>query len=176
MKGCHHAQVFGQRAIFGIGQARQRQQQARRDAQLDFLGALLVHGQPSERKTAGPEGPAANAWLVAGAAASGCHAGGDWLHSGCLAFRPAASANLFGDVIGNGICRIRIQVRAQHVRRQAIPEKVGDGKDDVSRRNLKLHLVEPAPDMDLPDLRSRNAVTDAARQIDLAASHLDRCA
>lgn len=67
-------------------------------------------------------------------------------------FRPAAGAYLCGYLLRHGVGRVRIDVRAQLVRRHAVSEKVGDRQHDICRWHFELDLVQPAPDMHLADL------------------------
>ena len=67
-------------------------------------------------------------------------------------FRPAAGAYLCGYLLRHSVGLVRIDVRAQLVRRHAVAEKVGDRQHDIGRRHFELDLVQPAPDMHLADL------------------------
>lgn len=71
------------------------------------------------------------------------------------------------------IRRIRVKVWTQAMWRHAPAEEVAYRNHRLGRRNLHLDVIQPAPDMHLPDLGAGDAITDAARQMRLAASQFD---
>lgn len=86
---------------------------------------------------------------------------------------PDTGADLFCDWRRHGVGRVRVEIGADLVRCHAVAEKVCNGQHNVGRWHFDLDLVQPAPDMHLTNLRPRHAITNAARQIDLATGQLD---
>lgn len=74
---------------------------------------------------------------------------------------------------GEGIRRVRVKVWSQAMWRHAPAEEVADRNHCLGRGNLHLDVIQPAPNMHLPDLGAGDAITDAARQMRLAASQFD---